>query len=90
MAGSGPVGINGLPKASPTEYEENGRLYSNFRRYVTLSPALEAPHPFPPFPSIRDPADGLVASTCCPAMNSRKTDLISFTESSKKHVAASC
>lgn len=38
MAGSGPVGINGLPKASQTEYEENGRLYSTFRRYVTLSP----------------------------------------------------
>jgi hypothetical protein len=35
MAGSGPAGINGLPKPSPAEYEENGRLYSNFRRYVT-------------------------------------------------------
>jgi len=45
MAGSGPVGINGLPKASPTEYEENGRLYSNFRRYVTLVPAPGAPLP---------------------------------------------
>lgn len=35
MAGSGSAGINGLPRISPTEYEENGRLYSTFRRYAT-------------------------------------------------------
>ncbi len=34
MAGSGPAGINGLPRPLEAEYEENGRLYSTFRRYV--------------------------------------------------------
>lgn len=38
MAGGGSTGINGLPKPYPTEYEENGRLYSTFRRYITISP----------------------------------------------------
>ena len=68
MAGSGPVGINGLPRPSEAEYEENGRLYSTFRRYVNHASFR------------RNLADRIVASTCCRAMNSRKIDSISFTE----------
>ena len=37
MDDNGSVDVNGGPKVPQTEYEENGRLYSTFRRYDVAS-----------------------------------------------------